>query len=78
MGLGSGPASASYFAVYDPDKWPRGCASVSLALSNDLWGFLLALTNCGLLVIGLSNFSPLIVTSVVDIYHSPAGSTAKH
>ena len=52
--------------------------SVFLAVPDDLWGFLLDLTICGLLVIGLSDFSPLVVTSVVDFYHGPTGSMAKH
>lgn len=77
MDLGSGLASAMYYVWH----WRVALSlrvSVFLVVPDDLWGFLLDLTICGLFVIGLSDFSPLVVTSVVDFYHGPTGSMAKH
>lgn len=48
-----------------------------MAVSDDFWGFLLADTTHGLLVVGLSGFSPVTATSVVDICHTLPQSMAK-
>lgn len=57
-----------------------GLDSLSLSfhgVPDDIWRFLLTVTTCGLLVIGLSGLSPLRATSFVDIYHTLTRSMAK-